>query len=138
MLKEYENRAAACAKEGDDYATYLLRLCERELLEREQRAAERRLKAAQFPVLKTLDTFDFDAQPSLNRALILDLMRSEYLERWENVLFLGSPRHRQDPPRHGLLAMPPAPRANACASVPSRPWSPNSWRPAKNVNCSGS
>lgn len=91
MLKEYKNTAAVCAKEGEDYATFLMRLCERELLEREQRAAERRLKAAQFPVLKTLDTFDFEAQPSLNRALILDLMRGEYLEKWENVLFLGNP-----------------------------------------------
>lgn len=72
-------------------AAFLARLCERDLLDREQRAAERRIKAARFPVLKTLDTFDFAAQPSINRSLILDLMRGEYLDQHENILFLGSP-----------------------------------------------
>ena len=43
-------------QEGKDYIAFLARLCERELLDREQRAAERRIKAARFPVLKTLDS----------------------------------------------------------------------------------
>ena len=51
-----------------------MQLCELELIEREKRAAERRLKAARFPNLKTLDTFDFTAQPSLNRMLGAELL----------------------------------------------------------------
>jgi DNA replication protein DnaC len=91
VLREYKVTAAMCAKEGEDYIAFLARLCERELIEREQRAAQRRVKAAQFPVLKTLDTFDFGAQPSINRSLVLELMRGEYLSQHENILLLGNP-----------------------------------------------
>jgi DNA replication protein DnaC len=91
MLREYAPMAAACGKEGVDYATYLLRLAERELLDREQRAAQRRIKAACFPIIKTLDTFNFQAQSSINRALVIELMRGEYLEKKENILFVGNP-----------------------------------------------
>jgi len=91
FLREYKTMASVCANEGQDSIAFLSRLCERELLEREQRAAERRIKDARFPVLKTLDLFDFGAQPSINRTLILELMRGEYLDQHENILFLGNP-----------------------------------------------
>ena len=91
MLREYKTLAAVCAKERKDPTAFLQQLCERELLEREQRATARRIKAAQFPVLKTLDTFDFNAQPSINRPLVLELMRGEYAERHENILLMGNP-----------------------------------------------
>ena len=55
-----------------------------------QRATERRIKAAKFPVLKSLETFAFRAIPSLNKRLVLELARSEYLDRRENVLALGN------------------------------------------------
>ena len=91
FLREYKATASVCAQEGDDAIAFLARLAERELLEREQRAAERRIKDARFPILKTLDLFDFAAQPSINRSLILQLMRGEYLDQHENILFLGNP-----------------------------------------------
>jgi len=91
MLREYQAIAAACAKEGQDHIAFLLRMAERELLDREQRAAERRLKAAKFPVLKTLDTFDFTAQPGINKPMVLELARGDYLDVQENVLFMGNP-----------------------------------------------
>lgn len=91
MLKEYKSIAELCAQERADYTTFLLRLAERELLDREQRAAERRIKAADFPVLKTLDTFEFAAQPSLNEARVRELIRGEYIEEKENVLLVGNP-----------------------------------------------
>jgi DNA replication protein DnaC len=90
MLREHAQVAAACAQDRGDYATYLLRLVEREVLEREHRAAERRIKAAGFPVLKTLDTFDFAAQPSVNEALVRELMRGDYIANRENVLMVGN------------------------------------------------
>src|SRR5690606_12436796 len=55
VRREWESVAAACASEGVAYGDFLLRLTERELIEREQRAAQRRVKSAKFPVLKTLD-----------------------------------------------------------------------------------
>ena len=90
MLREYAALAAACGKERVDYATFLLRLAEREILDREQRAAERRMKNASFPIVKTIDTFDFKAQPSLNEELVRQLLRGEYIQRRENVLLVGN------------------------------------------------
>jgi DNA replication protein DnaC len=90
MLREYTPLAAACSQEKADYATYLLRLTERELLDRERRAADRRLKAAKLPVIKTLDTFEFVSQPSINEALVRELMRGQYLADRENILIVGN------------------------------------------------
>ena len=90
VLREYAPLAAVCTKDRADYPTYLLRLAERELLDRERRAAERRVKAARFPVVKTLDSFDFQAQPSINQELVRELIRGEYIDRHENVLLIGN------------------------------------------------
>ena len=90
FLREYDKVARHCAQEGLDCPRYLFRLCELELLDREQRATERRIKAAKFPVLKSLETFKFRAIPSLNKRLVLELARSEYLDGRENVLALGN------------------------------------------------
>jgi DNA replication protein DnaC len=88
---ECEQVARECATENLDHLGFLLRLCERELADRERRACARRLKAAKFPQLKSLDEFDFTAQPSLKRALILELARCEYIDRRESVILLGGP-----------------------------------------------
>jgi len=90
ILREYAAVAEACAKERVDYPGYLLRLTERELLDRERRAAERRLRDARFPVLKTVDAFDFSAQPGVNEPLYRELLRGDYIERRENVLLIGN------------------------------------------------
>ena len=62
IRREWEGAAASCANDGRNYGDFLLQLTERELIEREQRAAQRRTKSAKFPVLKTLENFDFGAQ----------------------------------------------------------------------------
>lgn len=89
VLSECEKVAQRAAAENVDHLGFLLQVCELELIERERRAAERRLKAARFPAAKTLDGFDFAARPSLNKPLILDLVRGDYLARRENVLLVG-------------------------------------------------
>jgi len=90
FLREYDKVARQCAAEGVDFPRFLLRLTELELLDRERRATERRIQQAHFPVVKSLDTFEFSAIPSLNKALVLELARSEFLLRRENVLLLGN------------------------------------------------
>ena len=52
--------------------------------------SQRRIKAAKFPVTKSLDSFDFLALPSLNKNLVVELARCEYIDRQENVLALGN------------------------------------------------
>jgi DNA replication protein DnaC len=91
ILSECEKVAQQCATDNVDHLGYLLQLCERELLDRERRAAERRLKAAKFPTLKTLEDFDFGAQPSLNKVLVAELMRCEFIDRREAVILIGNP-----------------------------------------------
>jgi len=90
FLREYDKVARQCAAESVDYPRYLLRLTEQELLDRERRATERRIHQARFPVVKSLDTFEFLAIPAVNKALVLELTRCEFLQRRENVLLLGN------------------------------------------------
>lgn len=90
MLSECVKVAGRCAAENVDHLGFLLQLCELELIDRERRAAERRLKAAKFPTQKTLETFDFKAQPSINKVLVTELHRGEYIDKRENILIVGS------------------------------------------------
>jgi DNA replication protein DnaC len=91
VAAECEKVAAQAAADNVDHLAYLLRLTELELLEREKRAAERRVKAARFPTIKTLETFDFSTRPSVNKVLIAELMRCEYIDKKENILLVGNP-----------------------------------------------
>ena len=90
MLREHEKVASVCTDEEATYATYLERVAELEVIERERKSAARRIKAAGFPVVKTIDTFDFEAQPSVNRRLVLELLEGEYLAKRENVILIGN------------------------------------------------
>lgn len=90
FLREYQKVSAQCAKAKGDYSRFLLELSELELIEREKKGAERRVKEAGFPVRKTLDSFDFKAIPNLNKRLVMELARCEYIKRRENVLAVGN------------------------------------------------
>ena len=87
--REHQTLARLCATEGVDHVGYLFRLAEREMIERDRRKVERRIKAAKFPVVKSLDSFDFTAIPKLNKMQVLELARCEWIERRENVIALG-------------------------------------------------
>ena len=90
FLREYDKIAQQRAAEGVDHPRYLLRLAELELIERERRTVERRIKEARFATVKSLDSFDFTAIPSLNKTLVLELARCEYIARRENVIAVGN------------------------------------------------
>ena len=67
-----------------------MRLLELELIDRERRLVERRIRQARFPATKSLDSFVFPAIPSLNKMLVLELARCEYILRRENIIALGN------------------------------------------------
>ena len=90
FLREYGKMAAQCAAEGVDHPQYLLRLAELELIDRHQRMVGRRIRAARFPAVKSLDTFDFTAIPSVNKSLVMELARCEYIQRRENIIAVGN------------------------------------------------
>ena len=89
VLREYEKQARQCAVENVDHIRYLARLIELELIDREARMVERRIKVARFPAIKSLETFDFDVIPTLNKKLVLELARAEFVDRCENIIALG-------------------------------------------------
>ena len=90
FLREYGKMAAQCAAENADHPEYLLRLAKLELIDRHQRMVERRIRAARFPAVKGLDTFDFPAIPWVNKALVMELARCEYVQHSENVIAVGN------------------------------------------------
>jgi DNA replication protein DnaC len=89
VLREYGKLARQCATEGLDHVQFLARLIELEMIDRERRMIERRIKAAKFPAVKSLDSFDFKAIPALNKMQVLELARCEWIDRRENVIALG-------------------------------------------------
>jgi DNA replication protein DnaC len=83
-LKEAEQNAAG-------HAAFLDRLLEEEIAAREERRIRGSLRLSGLPFLKTLDTFDFAFQPSLDRAQVMDLASLAFLAHKQNLLLLGPP-----------------------------------------------
>ena len=75
MLRGFPKLADQCAKEGTTFEPFLLRSVEQEMLDRERRTTERRIRTAKFPVSKSLETYDFLAIPSLNKKLVVEFAR---------------------------------------------------------------
>lgn len=86
---QYAPLAQAAAEQHWDHIQYLQRLVEGEFNERHQRAVERRLKLARFPVLKTLEQFRWDWPKKINRLQIQNLFRMDFVNQKANVLLLG-------------------------------------------------
>ena len=91
MGAEFEKLAREAATANEDYTQYLLRLTELEVAARAANAVQARIRAADFPVPKDFDTFDFTAVPSLSKPKVLELARGEWIAQRSNACFLGSP-----------------------------------------------
>jgi DNA replication protein DnaC len=89
IKEECQPQATAAAKEGRPHLDYLARLIEGEAAARSDRASLRRLKAARFPVLKSLEDFRFDWPKKINRLQVQDLFRLHFIKEKANVIFLG-------------------------------------------------
>jgi DNA replication protein DnaC len=79
------------AQRQDDYKTFLGQALQAEWQGRYQRGIETRLRQARFPWVKTLEQFDFDFQPSLDRRQVRELSGLSFVERAHNVIILGPP-----------------------------------------------
>lgn len=73
-----------------DYPHFLEQLCEIEVTQREERSTQRRLRAARFPVIKTMDNFDWNWPKKINRLQIQNLFRLSFIEQKANIIVLGS------------------------------------------------
>lgn len=90
VAANYRRFAQEAAQTRQPYEEYLLALLEHELDQRDVNRRKRRILEARFPILRTLDEFDFQALPSLNRTLVLDLARNDYIARKENIAMVGA------------------------------------------------
>lgn len=75
--------------EADTRLDFLWRLVEPQLRKRRENSIARRIQLARFPSLKSLDCFDFDFQPNLDRDLVFELANLDFLRRGQNALFGG-------------------------------------------------
>ncbi len=89
MLSQYPSLVRQAEESGLSYEEFLLSLTETELRIRGENRLKRRIKEAKFPLLKTLESFNFDAAGGLDRRLIRELMTGQYLVNHQNVIFLG-------------------------------------------------
>lgn len=89
VLAAYPKVAHDAATQGLPYEAFLLALVEQEVAQRDANMQRRRIAAAKFPALKTLDQYDFSLMPQLNRALILELAQGGYIAKKENCLLVG-------------------------------------------------
>jgi DNA replication protein DnaC len=90
FLRECDKLARECAGEEVNYPRYLLRLAELEMIERERRTVERRIKEVRLPASEASTVFEFAAFASLNETLVLELTRSRYIARCEKIIELGN------------------------------------------------
>lgn len=91
FIRYHETYAAEAAQSNQSYTRYLLALAEQEVLAREARRRQRRLKEAKIPVVKELSGFDFNKIPELNQQRIRQLTTGEYIDKAEPVILIGNP-----------------------------------------------
>jgi DNA replication protein DnaC len=89
VLAHYPKVAQEAAQQALSYEQFLLLLAEQELAQRDENMQRRRIAQAKFPVIKTLDQYDFSLIPHLNRHLVLELAQGHYINKKENVLLVG-------------------------------------------------
>lgn len=89
LLEHAESLAQRAGAEQWSHLEYLAALIEGEAHRREDRSVQRRLRHARFPVLKTLDQFDWSWPKKINRPQIQNLFRLRFIEENSNVIFLS-------------------------------------------------
>ena len=89
FLNSYPRVADESARGNRSYVEFLAILAEEEVNKRTENAIARRIKTAKFPVIKTLDAFDFAAQPSVNKKEIIQLAECHFIAEKNNIIFVG-------------------------------------------------
>jgi len=89
-FREYHQSLAKEAVEKNwTQLDFLSRLVEGEALRRKDRATQRRIQAARFPIIKTLEQFNWTWPKKINRAQVQNLFRLSFLKDKANVIFMG-------------------------------------------------
>lgn len=91
MATSFEAQNAESIKHKHSYLEFLAALVDGELESRDNKGLHKRIKAAHFPTLKTLEEFNFDFQPKLDVKLVKTLASCDFVEKKENVILVGQP-----------------------------------------------
>lgn len=91
MRSSFDQIAQEMIKRNATYYDFLESLLEKELSYKEDNRQQRWIQQARFPWIKTLAEFDFSFQPKLNKRLIYELASCRYIDKAENIIFLGAP-----------------------------------------------
>ena len=89
MLAELEVCIRQATESNTGYGEFFLHLTELEVAARMENGRKRRIKEAKFPLLKPIETFEFEAAPDLDTRLIKELLDGQYIKEARNVIFLG-------------------------------------------------
>lgn len=89
ICENYSELALTAEKEEWTYTSYLERLIQGEADRRSDRAVQRKIKAAKFPVIKTIDSFDWRWPKKINKLQVKDFFRLEFIEEKQNLIFLA-------------------------------------------------
>jgi DNA replication protein DnaC len=89
IREHYEAEAAQAAQKEYSHVTYLSRLLEGEAQMRQERSIERRIKMARFPLIKTIEEFNWDWPKKINRMQVQDLFRLSFIDQKANVIIVG-------------------------------------------------
>ena len=127
MQEHYAALASEAAQKQWTHVDYLARLVDGEAQRRQESAIQRRIAAARFPCIKTLDQFDWNWPKKINRTQVQNLFRLAFLPEKANVVFMGGVGLGKYAPGQRLWATPPAWRAIPCSSP--RPWTSSTPSP---------
>jgi DNA replication protein DnaC len=89
MKDHYINLAEQAAKKQSSHVDYLEKLADGEAAMRRDRSIQRRVRLARFPVIKTLDQFNWSWPKNINRLQVQNLFRLQFLKDTSNVIFMG-------------------------------------------------
>jgi DNA replication protein DnaC len=90
VLREYARLAREASSANSSYESYLEKLSELEVSQRTSNAIVNRVRAAGFPILKDLESFDFILTPSLNKQKVLELSRGQWIGEHSNCCLIGN------------------------------------------------
>jgi len=90
VAANYGKLASEAADSGQPYEEYLLALLEQEVSQRDVNRRKRRIREARFPILHTLDAYDFSVMPALSKPKILELANGDFIENAQNAVFVGA------------------------------------------------
>jgi len=89
MIRNLQGLIRQAKQDKLSYEEFLLNLSEAEVQARQENGRKRRLREAKFPILKPMETFNFDAAPELDVRLMKELSNCDYVKKSRNIIFMG-------------------------------------------------